>query len=98
MQYYESDENVEVQEWTSEMKEDWRARRDEYAAWQSRLDESKEEAIFMGELRKAAKELNVFLPDQYRIEVEYDEMDHIRVNVMGPQGSLIEQSHVSDSN
>ena len=77
-------------EWTTEMKEDWRQRRDEYREWQSRIDESQEEAIRYGELRKSAKELSLHLPDGYSIEVDYDEMGHHRVSVIGPHGVMLD--------
>ena len=77
-------------EWTTEMKEEMYQRRNEYRQWESRLDEEQEEAIYFGELRKAAKDLNVHLPDNINIEVDYDEMGQYRVCVVGPHGVMTE--------
>ena len=74
----------------SEDKEEWRQRRKEHEAWQSQLDESQEEAIYFGELKKSAKELNVHLPAGINIEVDYDEMGKPRVDVVGPHGVMTE--------
>ena len=87
--YFEDDQDVPS--WKeSEWKEDWQARKDDQASWQSQLDEDQEEAIFFGELKKSAKDLNIFLPDGYSIEVDYGEMGNPRVSIIGPHGVLVD--------
>ena len=73
----------------TEDKEEWRAKKDDHDYWQSQLDESQEEAIYFGELRKAAKDLNIHLPDGYNIEIDYGEMGNPRVSILGPRGIIV---------
>ena len=87
--YFEDDQDIPS--WKeSEWKEDWQARKDEQLSWQSQLNEEQEEAIYFGELQKAAKDLSVHLPDNINIEVDYDEMGKPRVSVVGPHGVLVD--------
>lgn len=77
------------------IKEYWHDAKNNAVFNYDQLDKDQEEAIRFGELKKAAKELSLFLPEKYFIEVDYNELNQHRISVIGPHGVMVDSDQPS---
>ena len=77
------------------IKDHWHDMKDNKVFNCDQLDEDQEEAIRFGELKKYAKELSLFLPEKWFIDVDYNELNQHRVSIISPSGVVVDSDHPS---